>query len=365
MSTEFLRCGVTTNVNITDDTGAVLLDKSNSIHPQNMSRIIARALSSEPNSSFYKLALGRGGTFVDATGDVSYRRPNDGISPDTAGWQSRLYDETYSELVNSPTNTQNSVASHVLPTGESQIIVTCVLASNEPASQLANSLYAGSINGTFVFDELGLFTSGMPQTATQGYHDALLGTVGKISTDITYLNPVTTYNFTLIVDGVPKSIVFTTPLVGTGLAGAFTYSDLIGMLNAEFARVDAGTGKTATGAVAQVTQPGVNTFGALRFVSLTTGSASSVAVVSPSTGYPTNWLFTSLLQSLGGPSVWTGFGTPYMGHIQGEEDNNASPDRERERLLTHLIFSPLQKDASRSWKITYKLTVVVSPTTYP
>jgi hypothetical protein len=364
MSENILRVGIAGHVTIEDDLGNVLLDKSNAVHPQNLSRIISRALSNEPNSTIYKLALGNGGTYVDATGATSFRRPNDGISPDLAAWQSRLYNETYNEVVDEGSSKLgqgvgafpgadgtgiDGVRSLKLPTGESQIVVTCVLNSKEPTSQIINSLIS-TTNGTYTFDELGLFTAGLPAVSTQGYQDVVLSG-GKMYTDIAYgLTAGQTYYFEVIVDGSPKTAVLTLPGVGTGLSGAITYTDLKQAIDA-----------LNLGIVAQVTQPGVNTLGNLRFRSINSGDGSSVSITdltqSQNLSYP--WLFPLLKLTATGTSAYVGLGTAVAGQPQGEEDNAAYPQNERERLLTHLIFSPLQKDASRSWKITYKLTVIV------
>lgn len=362
MSNEQVRVGISGHVTIEDDLGRVVLDKQNSVHPQNLSRIIARALSGEPNSKVYKLALGNGGTYIDATGATSFRRPNDGISPDLAGWQSRLYNETYTEIVDegSPMLGQgegtspggdgagiDGVRSIKLPTGESQIIVTCVLNSQEPSSQLTNSLV--STTSAYTFDELGLFTAGLPPVATQGYQDVVL-VGGKGYQDITYLLPGT-YYFEVTVDAnqtaTPIPVTLTT---GTGANGAFTYTDLKQAIDAQ---------TTQHGFIAQITQPGVNTLGNLRFRSITAGSTSRIVISDLSTSTHTNWLFPKLLTAANGATAYLGLGTSYTGQPQGEEDNPTYPQNERERMLTHLIFSPLQKDASRSWKITYKITVVV------
>lgn len=367
MTTELLRIGITTNVNITDDLGNVLVDKSNSIHPQNMSRVIARALSNEPNSTIYKLALGRGGTFTDATGEISFRRPNDGVAPDASGYQSRLYDEVYYEIIDDgssandtgpgsyPSGTKlNKVVSQELDTGESQIIVTCILDNQEPNGQELSSLIPASLNGTFVFDELGLFTSGKPLTATQGYHDVLLKSA-VTSTSLTHLDPLTPYNFRVTVDGGPlvKTVTFTTPLAGTGASGAITYGDLVGYLNAHF-------NANNVGIQAQVSQPGgAVTYGNLRLISNTAGGGSSVVITDEPNGYPTGWLFSSLRQTAGGSTMFNGLGTSASGSSEGAKNSPTNTNLELSRMLTHLIFSPVQKDASRVWKITYKLTVVI------
>jgi len=365
MSDNFLRVGIAGHVTITDDLGQVVLDKSNAIHPQNISRIISRALAREPNSTIYKLALGNGGTYIDATGAISFRRPNDGISPDLAGWQSRLYNETYNEIVDESSLKLGTglgtfpggdpagidgVRSLKLPTGESQVVVTCVLNSQEPIAQLANSLISAT-TGVYTFDELGLFTSGLPATSTQGYQDIVLHG-GKVYTDLTYLTPGVAYYFQVVVDGVQKNATVVLP-VGTGLGGAITYTDLKQAIDA-----------LGFGFVAQISQPGVNTLGNLRFCSITTGSTSSIVIVDLSSGVGVpvgcTWLLPQLMiATVGGATAYVGLSTAVIGQPQGEEDNPTYPENERERLLTHLIFSPLQKDASRSWTITYKLTVIV------
>lgn len=365
MSKELFKIGVRGDVTIEDDLGKVLLDKCNAVHPQNLSRIIARALAGELNSTIFKLALGNGGTYIDATGATSFRRPNDGISPDLAGWQSRLYNETYNEVVDegSPLLGHgvgafpggdglgiDGVRSVRLPTGESQIIVTCVINSQEPTSQLANSLIS-STNGTYTFDELGLFTAGLPPVATQGYQDVVLIN-GKTYLDDTYLTSGTSYRFDLTVDGSSKTAIVTP--IGTGTNGVVTYTDLKQAIDS-----------LQLGIVAQVSQPGVNTLGNLRLRSLTAGPDSSVVIQDMSSGVGLGaepWLFTQLGLTASvatSATAYLGLGTAFTGQSQGEEDNPTYPQNERERMLTHLIFSPLQKDASRSWKITYKITVVV------
>lgn len=375
MSKELFKVGVKGSVTIEDDQGKVLLQKDNAVHPQNLSRVIARALSGESNSTIYKLALGNGGTYIDATGATSFRRPNDGVSPDLTGWQSRLYNETYNEVVDEGSNQLGrgegtspggdglgiaGVRSAVLPTGESQVIVTCVINSQEPNAQLANSLIS-STNGTYTFDELGLFTTGLPPVATQGYQDVVLIN-GKTYLDDTYLTSGTAYRFDLTVDGYGK-VAIVTP-VGTGAGGIVTYTDLKLAIDT---CLDDTTG-TPLGIVAQVSQPGVNTLGNLRLRSLTAGTGSSVVIQDMSTGVGLGtepWLFSQLGLSSAvstGATAYFGLGTASTGQSQGEEDNPTYPQNERERMLTHLIFSPLQKDGSRSWKITYKITIVVQQT---
>ena len=60
------------HVRIEDDLGNVLVDKKNAVHPQNMARVISRALANESNYFIYRIAYGNGGTLVDPTGAVTY-----------------------------------------------------------------------------------------------------------------------------------------------------------------------------------------------------------------------------------------------------------------------------------------------------
>lgn len=365
MSKELLQIGINGHVMIEDitpgDELGVILDEHNAIHPMNMSRAIARALANEPNSSVYKLALGNGGTFVDATGDVTFRIPHDGILPDTAQWQSRLYNQTYYEVVDDQSVRIGSgpgasigndgagisgVRSLRLPTGESQVVVTMVINSKEPTSQISSSLTPSTINSDFVFDELGLFTAGLPQLATNGYQDVFVSS--KVGTDSTFL-PAGTYTFQVTVNNATRNVSIPVPSANP------TYSALADILN----DLTNPTSLASVGAVARVTTFDFNTYGALRLISMTTGDTSSVRIVVPTGTVPVDWLFTNLLQSAGGATSYTGLDAPVAGDSQGEEDNSLDPTRERERMLTHLIFHPLLKSSDRSWKITYKLTVVV------
>jgi hypothetical protein len=358
--TSTLQLGVLGEVLITDDLGNTVLEKTNAVHPQNMSRIIARALASEPNSGIYRVAFGSGGTFVDATGTVSFRTVNDGNLPDTANWESRLYNEVYSEVIDDSSSLLGSgvgtvpggdasvaptgVVSLELPTLKSQVVITCVLNKDEPSGQVRSSLSPTTAVTDFTFDEIGLFSAGLPRIATQGYQDVLVG--GKTFDSLTGLTPNTFYAFDITVDGILKNISITTPSTGTGLSGAITYEDLNELLNTALSLAVAGCNT-------QVSEPGVVTYGALRFVSITAGANSSVNIFTPSLPYPSTWLFSNL-------TGFTNVDAGHSGQAQGTANNPSNPASERERLLSHLIFSPLVKTADRIWTILYKITVTVA-----
>ena len=151
-------------------TGEVVLDKYNAIHPQNMARVIAKGLSNESNHQIYYFALGNGGTYTDASGNIVY------LSPNTTETSATLYNETYAEIVddaNAGVGSGNSVVSSsaVAPDISSLVVCTITLAANEPSASSTNSSGASfgaqaSTDGTttnsnapYMFDELGLKTS--------------------------------------------------------------------------------------------------------------------------------------------------------------------------------------------------------------
>ena len=76
----------------------ILLDKSNAIHPENMSRAIANALANNVDSlgvslgAISEMRFGNGGTVVLSTGRVTYKSPR---VTSVGG----LYSETYSKNI--------------------------------------------------------------------------------------------------------------------------------------------------------------------------------------------------------------------------------------------------------------------------
>jgi hypothetical protein len=363
------------HVLIKDDLGNVLLDKDNAIHPRNMARILARALANEPNSSVYRLAFGNGGTVTDAAYEITYRPPNDGRNHDAAsGWTSRLYNETYSEVVDesnvtlvntgpgsdpSITDEDNFVTSAKGYPNASLAVVTvsCTLGLNEPRGQniTDNLSPLEYTEGTYTFDEIGLFSSGLPPVSTSGYHEVDTGTGAYATLDTdTGLQTSTTYTFDYAVDtldvNVPTYQTISINIAegsGAGSPAAITYGDLVNALN-----------EALTGVTVSFNDPSnsVNTFGYLKFTSDTTGASSNVILYDPGLTPPPNFLFAEL-------AGYQGYRSYVVGQNAGVEDNPADPTLERERMLTHIVFSPILKSANRSIVITYTLTINVSPTT--
>ena len=145
------------------NTGEVLLDKCNAVHPQNMARVLAKGLANESNHQVYTIALGNGGTYIDTTQSIVYLTPNIiGVSAD-------LYNPTYTEIVDdadASVGSGNSVISQASPSPDVSSLVICTiqLSANEPAGQATTD---GTTDGTiattdpnspFTFDELGLKT---------------------------------------------------------------------------------------------------------------------------------------------------------------------------------------------------------------
>jgi hypothetical protein len=167
---EVLQTTIIGNVQIRDSSGNVLLDKNNAIHPANMSTAIARGLSASPNGEIYKLKLGNQGTYVDSSQQIVFRPPN------TTGVTSDLYNPTYVEIVDDSdagVGVGNSVTFTNIPSSTStRVIITCVVSANEAVNRPtdeADSTSSGGLDGvdttptegTYFFDELGLFTGGL------------------------------------------------------------------------------------------------------------------------------------------------------------------------------------------------------------
>lgn len=377
-----LNVSVDGHVLIKDDLNNVLLDKRNAVHPQNMARLIARAFANEANSSIFRLALGNGGTEIDASGNVTFRSPNDGQSPDVQKWNSRLFNETYSEVVDDSstllgqdlgssdasgsragggadpsTETGAGVVSNDLGL-TSEVVITAILNSNEPLGQPTQGA-GGSSSESFAFDEMGLYTPGAAVADSIATASIDVGT--KNSTDDTGLIAGQLYGFNIEVDGSGQTIEITfTPTTGSGAGGAILYGDLVEAINtgdATWNNAWAGSSPLPLGSVVRITDSttlfpsttGAETFGFLRFLSGSTGANSSVLVTPTSANGASNVfvaLSGTILSSVNGSDA-------------GVANNPTTPALEGERLLTHLIFSPIFKDVAREITISYTLTISV------
>lgn len=173
---EVLNTKVTGHVQIIDrETGEVLRDAYNAIHPKNMATAIARGLSNTADYQIFKLKLGNQGTYIDTTQQIIFRSPN------TTGDAADLYNPTYVEIVDeldSGVGSGNSVVFTNIPnTTNTRVIVTCVVSSNEAIN---NPTDGGDGDpsldpeGTYFFDELGLFTKQTDANLLDGAGEMML-----------------------------------------------------------------------------------------------------------------------------------------------------------------------------------------------
>ena len=157
---ETLNTKVSGHVLIKDSTGNVLVDKMNAIHPGNMATAIARGLSNATHFQIWKLKLGNQGTYIDTSQQIVFRPAN------TTGVTADLYNPTYYEIVDdadSGVGVGNSVTFTNIPLSTStRVIVTCVISANEAVNNPTdNTVTPLNPEGTYFFDELGLFTEGI------------------------------------------------------------------------------------------------------------------------------------------------------------------------------------------------------------
>lgn len=140
-----------------------VLDKSNAIHAENMSTAIANSLayvqdsSSIPVGSISSMHFGNGGSTIIGTGRVLYKQPR---VTSFGG----LYSETYRKNINPRINPgideqyNNITTVHIPGQAYTDVVCICTLGLGEPVDQNASS--SNDMEGTYVFDELGLFTNG-------------------------------------------------------------------------------------------------------------------------------------------------------------------------------------------------------------
>ncbi|AMM43795.1 structural protein [Pectobacterium phage vB_PcaM_CBB] len=142
---------------------SIVVDKSNAIHPENMSQAIANALAANVDSlgvslgAISEMRFGNGGTVVLSTGRVTYKTPR--ISSFGG-----LYSETYAKKINANVNAgveseYNNVSTvHIPGQVYTDIVCLCTLGLGEPSDQNVSS--TTDMEGNYVFDELGLYTDG-------------------------------------------------------------------------------------------------------------------------------------------------------------------------------------------------------------
>jgi hypothetical protein len=152
--------GIEGHIKIWDpESGEVLVRRRNAVNYENMSIAIANLLASEAGStSTYEVStmrFGNGGTSIDGLGAVTYKATNTNSSTGS------LYNQTFSQAVDESVtgSANNSVeASHTSPNTYSDVIVTCTLDYATPSGQDTLDT-ATNMDGTYVFDELALYTA--------------------------------------------------------------------------------------------------------------------------------------------------------------------------------------------------------------
>ncbi len=394
---------VTGHLLIVDDLGNVLVDKHNAVHPQNIARVITRGLANESNFFVKNIAYGNGGTDINAALDITFNPANDGQTPDIRTWDSQLYNETYREIVDdSDINIGTGIGSasgdpttveHVSGPGVfsnelgvlSQVTINATLNRDEPTGQIASGTDAQGVNfdNTFTFDEVGLFTDGLPISATAGFHDIETGLPSEVNSDTdTGLVSGRTYEFLITVDGgTQTTITFTVPAgVGSGVS-SHTYGDLCEIINTGdpsnlWLTGWGGTNPLPTSATCSITDLngnyptliGAQTFGRLRFTSATTGILSTILIENGTTvGSPLTTV--NLFDNEFGlnPSPSTGSDPDDDAAVDGVDggvqNDPVNSSTEAERMLTHITFAPVLKAATRELNITYTLTVAVARST--
>jgi hypothetical protein len=147
-------------VTVTDPaTGELIFTKKNAVHPQNMARVISKALARDSNGYIFKISFGNGGTFLNSSSQLVFRPPN------TIGTSADLYNLTYEVQVDDQsvgTPSTNNVTSSASPNPAitSLVTVTAMLNSGEPNGQATSDGETVDLGGSpYVFDEIGLKTN--------------------------------------------------------------------------------------------------------------------------------------------------------------------------------------------------------------
>lgn len=137
------------------ETKEIFIDKRNAIHYENMSIAMVNALSNQGQGTIYEMVFGNGGTTVDPTGLITY------LTPNTVGINTSLYNQTYQKIIDQnadenidPIRNKMEIR-HISGATYSDILITCILDYGEPDGQEAFD-NSQTMNGDFVFDELGL-----------------------------------------------------------------------------------------------------------------------------------------------------------------------------------------------------------------
>ena len=139
-------------------TQEVFIDKPNAIHYENMSEALATSVGNKGTNYISNMAFGNGATVVDTTGVITYLPPN------TYGQSATLYNQTYTKIVDNTSSLNLDPVRNYIEIRHTpgliytDIFVSCLLDYAEPTGQQAFDNSA-TMQGTYVFDELGLVSS--------------------------------------------------------------------------------------------------------------------------------------------------------------------------------------------------------------
>lgn len=161
---EFLKVKVEGHLRIWErETGKILLDTHNAIHPENMSAALSYSLSALSNQTEYQkeclewICFGNGGARATSSNKYIY------ATPQTMGRSATLYHQTYKKNIGSGHDENNYIAvTHVLGNLYTDIMVNCLLGVDEPEDQELSNVQSGNgdIVTTYSFSEIGLMTKG-------------------------------------------------------------------------------------------------------------------------------------------------------------------------------------------------------------
>tara|TARA_B100001057_G_scaffold102418_2_gene99648 strand:- start:15860 stop:16474 length:615 start_codon:yes stop_codon:yes gene_type:complete len=151
--------GIEGHIKIWDpDSGEVLVRRRNAINFENMSIALASLLANEAGNtgthSVATMRFGNGGTTIDGLGTVTYKATN------TNSASGALYNQTFSQSVDEAVTgsaDNGTEVSHTAPNTFSDVVITCTLdfggVTGEDLTDTATSM-----NGTYVFDELAVYS---------------------------------------------------------------------------------------------------------------------------------------------------------------------------------------------------------------
>lgn len=327
---------------IKDQFDNIILNKTNDIHPGNFARVIARSLSDESNYWVNSIAFGYGATVKKPDGTFKHYSPNDGISPDYSGWKSSLYYETFRKQVDPNTlgsnntieTTVNGDPSSATPIytethrnidgvvsyiddDVTKVDIHCTLGVNEPSE-----------TKVYTFDEIALYT-GQNYSPVSGYQDINLD-VTKLTSTSYVLN--TTLYLTLQIGETLAVVSF--------IVDNSTFANLIQNLNRSLKRYKC---------YAEFLTNKIRIH----------SRYSSIKVVTAVSN------FINTLPAFLSLSVSTQVDNESYDVLLAravDKNNPNHPELEAPRLLTHLIFDPIDKPQHSIYYVKYTLTIAVEPT---